>query len=378
MPDDIRSTPRGADLLSIIFGTTLVIWSVLYVAAVPPGFMPPLLTAGLIGVVLLAGGFVTGRAGRGWRGGLVMGLGVGCVGLLILASLLQGASGAEIGRGMSWAGGFIAGASILGAAGAAMGHRAMGHRAMGHRAMGHRQVSGDANWTARFALVAVATLLAMVISGGVVTGLEAGLAVEGWLNAEGHFLPLFPLELMRRDVPTFVEHAHRLWGLLVGLTTIVLAVHIWMVDRRGWLRGISLAVVLVVVAQGVLGGTRVTEASVPMGIIHGILAQVILATLLVIAAAVTAPWMTPDPAVAQSRPTNRTMSVVLVVALLIQVTLGTVFRHLQPDPETPRGALAGMLHGHAFVGSTAVIGPSRTYTPGLRFKFPVKCSIPIP
>ena len=33
----------------------------------------------------------------------------------------------------------------------------------------------------------------------------------------------------------------------------------------------------------------------------------------------------------------RVLTTVLVLAALMQVTLGTLFRHLQPDPETPRG-----------------------------------------
>ena len=337
MPHD----PRGSDLLAVVFGTTLVVWSVLYLAAVPPGLVPPRLAAVVVALSLFGAGFVLGRAGRSWRGGLAGGLGIGAVGLLVLASLLGGAASGEMARGLGWVGGFLAAASALGAGGAMVGHR---------------QAPSAANWTARFAWITALTVLAMIAAGGVVTGLEAGLAVEGWLNAEGHFLPLFPLELMRRDVPTFVEHAHRLWGLLVGLSTIALAVQLFRVDRRRWLRGLALCACLVVIVQGVLGGTRVTEQSIALGVIHGVLAHAILAALFVLAAACSSAWQGDQPpASSPSAATERTLSALLLVAVLVQITLGTMFRHLQPDPETPRGMLMGLLYGHSFAWSLVVI-----------------------
>ena len=84
--------------------------------------------------------------------------------------------------------------------------------------------------------------------------------------AEGHPLILFPVSLMQRDVGTFAEHAHRLWGLLVGLTTIVLMARLWMTEPRVWPRWLSAGVVVAVVGQGVLGGTRVTEQSVHLAV----------------------------------------------------------------------------------------------------------------
>jgi cytochrome c oxidase assembly protein subunit 15 len=339
MPSDSN---KGADLLTVVFGTTLIVWSLLYLAAFPAGFVPPWVAAGLVVICLFGAGFVLGRsAGRTWRGGLGAGLGIGLVALLVLASLLGGAASEDITRGLAWIGGFIAFACVLGAGGAALGHAPS---------------PAPANWTARFCVVTGVTVLAMLIAGGLVTGLEAGLAVEGWLNAEGHFLPLFPLDLMQRDVGTFVEHAHRLWGLLVGLSTIVLAVHLWRAETRGWVRAGAIGVVLIVVLQGVLGGTRVTEESVALGIVHGVVAHVVLASLAVIAAAVSTSWRSAEPAVrTPSAGTERTLSALLVAAVLVQVTIGTFFRHLQPEPGTPHTALIGLLHGHSFGWSLVVV-----------------------
>ncbi len=329
---------RGADILAIAFGTTVVMWSLLYVAALAMWIA----VAISLGVCLFAAGFGVGRyAGRGPAGGAGQGLVLAGLSLLILLGLLGDESRGAAGW---WVAGFLVAAVGLGAAGAAAGRR--------YRL---RQPS-DVNWTAALAWVTTMTVLFMLVAGGIVTGLEAGLAVEGWLIAEGHLLVLFPITLMQRDVSTFVEHAHRLWGLLVGLTTIVLMVHLWMADDRRWMRGLSGGIVLAVVVQGVLGGTRVTEDSVMLAMVHGVTAQIILATLVVTAMATSRVWRDAGPPTAgRAVAADRTLTAALVVVVLAQIVLGTLYRHLQPVPDASREVLMRVLHGHSFVGSLIVV-----------------------
>ncbi|MCH6551059.1 MAG: COX15/CtaA family protein, partial [Planctomycetes bacterium] len=339
------TAPRGADILAISLATTVAMWTLFYVAAMPPGLIPLWPVAFAIAVGLLAAGLVAGRyAGRGWAGGAAVGVAVGAVNLLVLLSLLGGDRlGEQMISTAKWISGFLAAAVVLGAIGAAIGKTTA-------------RVRTPANWTARFAWMTALTTLLMLVAGGLVTGLEAGLAVEGWLRPEGHLLILFPLSLMQRDVDTFVEHAHRLWGLLVGLTTIILAIHLWMVDRRSWLRWLAVATVLAVIVQGILGGTRVTEQSIVLAIIHGLFAQAVFATLVVIAAATSTTWVSDRPAASSATAgTDRTLGIVLLAAIAVQIVLGALFRHLQPLPDVPRGLLMGLLHGHSFVGSTLVV-----------------------
>ncbi len=332
---------RGADILAIAFGTTVVMWSVLYVAALA---MWIAVAFGLAGC-LFAAGYAAGRyAGRGPAGGAGQGLVLAGLSLLILLGALGDELSGRAGAAGWWGAGFMVAAVGLGAVGAAAGRR----RRLRERA--------DINWTGALAWVTTVTMLLMLVAGGIVTGLEAGLAVEGWLIAEGHFLVLFPISLMQRNVETFTEHAHRLWGLLVGLTTIVLMVHLWMADGRRWMRGLSLAIVLAVVAQGVLGGTRVTESSVVLAMVHGVTAQVIFATLAMTAMATSRAWRDArPPTAAPSVAADRTLTAALVVVILVQIVLGTLYRHLQPVPDVSRGVLMGVLHGHSFVGSLIVV-----------------------
>jgi cytochrome c oxidase assembly protein subunit 15 len=330
---------RGGDLLTIAFATTVAMWALLYVAAMPPGhtWLWIVVAVAIVGG-LFGAGFVTGRfAGRGLAGGAGLGLILAAISLLVLLSLAGGGEPGEVLAAVWWILGFLAAAVVLCGLGAALGARAA-------RAL---------NWTTRLAWVTAITVLLMLIAGGIVTGLEAGLAVEGWLIAEGHLLVLFPKTLMQRDMGTFAEHAHRLWGLLVGLTTIVLLVHVWMVDRRTWLRWLAMVLVAAVVGQGILGGTRVTEQSVLLGIVHGIVAPCIFAIAVALAAATSTTWLSDRQPLAQrSVHTDRTLTLLLLVALGIQITLGTVFRHVQPQAHLPRPVLIATLHSHSFIGAT--------------------------
>ena len=340
------ASKRGGDILTIGFSTTVVMWVILYVAAMPLGLVPMWLAA----VVLAGGLFAAGdglarKTGRGWRGGVWLGLLVTSLNLLILLSMLGGREPGEVVvAGLWWIGGFLAAAVGLCTLGAAAGSRSAPAE------------PARINWTMRFALLTAVTTLLLMIAGGIVTGLEAGMAVEGWLTSDGYPMVLFPLTMMQRDIGSFAEHTHRLWGLLVGLTTIVLAIQVWRVDRRRWLRWLVIGAVAVVIIQGVLGGTRVTESSVFLGVVHGVVAQAFFALLIVIAMATSKTWLSgEEPFVAKTAKTDRTISAVLVAAIVLQLTLGTWFRHIQPLPDIPPGLRMGLLHGHSFVGSLLVL-----------------------
>ena len=73
--------------------------------------------------------------------------------------------------------------------------------------------------------------------GGLVTSAEAGLAVVDWPNSFGYNMFLYPLARMTGGV--YYEHAHRLLGSLVGLSTLVLALQLQSSERRGWVRGLG-------------------------------------------------------------------------------------------------------------------------------------------
>ncbi len=340
----MSASPRkGADILALGLAATVAAWVVLYVAALPTLRTSPWTAVIAIAACLFGVGFLAGRAaGRGAGGGAAIGMVVGAASLLVLSGLLRGIDAPSARQAALWFACFLAATVALPAAGAFLGRRAA-------------PPPVERNWTATLAWVTAATTLLMLAAGGIVTGLEAGLAVQGWLVPEGHLLLLYPISLMRRDLSTFVEHAHRLMGVLVGLSTLVLTVHVWLVEPRRWLRGLAAAILTAVLVQAVLGGTRVTEKSVALAIMHGVAAMLILAAMVVLAMALGEAWRAARPEPRPGAATDRGLSVALLIVLLFQIALGATFRHIQPLADTPRGALMGLLHGHSFIGSTAVL-----------------------
>jgi cytochrome c oxidase assembly protein subunit 15 len=129
-------------------------------------------------------------------------------------------------------------------------------------------------------LTAVATFL-LLGAGGLVTSHEAGMSVPDWPNSYGYNMFAFPFSKWTGGI--FYEHTHRLWASVVGLMTTILAVWICLKDSRKWIKWLGIIGFLLVVAQGVLGGLRVTMHMNSLGIFHGVIAQTFFALTCAIA-----------------------------------------------------------------------------------------------
>jgi cytochrome c oxidase assembly protein subunit 15 len=250
--------------------------------------------------------------------------------MLILGSLLSGSRANEVvPSALWWIPGAIVAGGALGSAGAGMGSRGRdGTRA---RARKH-------GWTAGFALVAAAATLLLLVAGGLVTSHGAGLAVVDWPNSYGYSMFLYPLVRMTGGI--YYEHAHRLFGALVGLTTLVLAIHLLRVEPRRWVRGFALGALALVLVQGLLGGLRVTghlttstspevmRPSLLLAVVHGIAGQIFFAAMVALSAFTSVTWRSDRPPTrSPAASTDRGLSIVLAAALLVQLVLGAVLRH---------------------------------------------------
>ena len=126
-------------------------------------------------------------------------------------------------------------------------------------------------WLYWFAVLTALATLALIGIGGLVTSHEAGMSVPDWPTTYGYNMFLFPINKWLGGI--FYEHSHRLLASLVGLMTTVLAVWLWLRDSRPWIHWLGVAAFLLVVAQGVLGGLRVTMHMDSLGIYHAAIAQ---------------------------------------------------------------------------------------------------------
>ena len=122
-----------------------------------------------------------------------------------------------------------------------------------------------------FALLTAFCTFLLLGLGGLVTSHEAGMSVPDWPNTYGYNMFLFPVSQWVGGI--FYEHSHRLLASAVGLMTTVLAFWLWLKDARSWMHWLGVAAFLGVVAQGVLGGLRVTLHLDSLGIYHGTIAQ---------------------------------------------------------------------------------------------------------
>ena len=326
-PDRDDGSLRGF-AVPLAFAATVSMWAVAYVGRLPAVMAP----SWLIAVAMLAA--VSGwaywagrRSAIGWSGGAMVGAIVGVLNLLILGSLLSSPDG-----GLRVSAAWWLAASILMLAALASIVAAVGSSAA-------RVATTTPHWTALLSKVAVAATFLLVVAGGLVTSHEAGLAVVDWPNTFGSNMFLYPLARMTGGV--YYEHAHRLFGALVGLTTIALAVRLWRVESRSWVKLLATAAVVAVILQGVLGGLRVTgnltlstsaedmAPSIALAVVHGVFGQLFLA-LMVALAAVTSVWWTTAPAAEPrvSVPSDRTLQASLVGVLLVQLIFGAVQRHV--------------------------------------------------
>ncbi len=143
-------------------------------------------------------------------------------------------------------------------------------------------------WPHRLALLTAGATFPLLFIGGLVTSKGAGLAVPDWPTTFGYNMFLYPWSKMIGDI--FYEHSHRLVASGVGLLTILLALSLWLYERRRWVRWLGVAALAMVVAQGVLGGLRVVWVDEIMAIIHGCVAQAFFALTVALALFTSGEW----------------------------------------------------------------------------------------
>ncbi len=315
-----------ADILSIGFGTSIAMWALIYVGQLPQAHLPAPVLLALLLALVAAGGYAFGRfSTRPLRGAAWCGVVTGLINLLLIGSLIGGKEPNHFRPAAYW----LPPVSLLTTMSLMAGGAALGRRRAARR---------DANWPAVFAAVAASATVLLIAIGGVVTGYEAGLAVVDWPNTFGHNMFLYPREKMTGNI--YFEHAHRLMGSLVGLTTLSLAVYAQLREPRRWVRGLAWLALVVVVGQGLLGALRVTghftlsqspqdtSPDVRLAIVHGLLAQVFLCLLFCLSAVLSRAWRTADRAPHASAGVDRVLTILLIVAFLAQSAVGALLRHV--------------------------------------------------
>ncbi|MEO0476055.1 MAG: COX15/CtaA family protein [Planctomycetota bacterium] len=196
-------------------------------------------------------------------------------------------------------------------------------------------------WLRRFTYLVILATFSLIAIGGHVTSTDVGLAVPDGFTTFGHNTLLAPLEVWWYDFGTRWEHGHRLKGMVVGMMTIIMATWLLIAVRdRPWLKWSGVVMLLLVISQGIMGALRVSEISLTLAFIHGICGQLILCSWVVIAAALSKPWISRLKATAKKKRDHTTIPLrwavrVLLLLLLVQLTLGSAVRHFKADKAIP-------------------------------------------
>jgi cytochrome c oxidase assembly protein subunit 15 len=126
----------------------------------------------------------------------------------------------------------------------------------------------------------------------------------------------------------FYEHVHRLIASCIGFVTVALAIAMWRLERRRWVRLLSYAGVAAVIAQGVLGGLTVLLKLPPaVSVAHALLAQGFFVITIVLAYAESKEFAARDAAGEGSDRLLLSAALSAAGAIFVQLFFGAVMRH---------------------------------------------------
>lgn len=200
-------------------------------------------------------------------------------------------------------------------------------------------------WLGRFAWVACVSIVPLIVVGGLVTSTGSGMAVPDWPNTYGTNMFLYPLG-PRAAPDVFLEHSHRLFGSLIGLTTLMLTIMVFARDSRAFVRGWAVTAFVLIVVQGILGGIRVRTGNVEFAdddkfyrVVHGVLAQGVFCMYVALAVFLSPVYQRAKQGIAAglidlqaSTAKPKLLRIFANAALhttLLQLLLGAVYRHVR-------------------------------------------------
>jgi heme a synthase len=188
----------------------------------------------------------------------------------------------------------------------------------------------------RFAIVAAVVTLIPVFAGGLVTSTGSAMAVPSWPLDAGRLIP------EQWSLGVLIEWGHRAIAGTVSILTLTLALWVWMVERRGWVRYTALAAFGMVVVQAVLGGVTVLfNLPLALAVAHAMTGQVFFCVMVAMAMFTNPRWETMVPvAHVSSRAPLTPLAAATTGIIYLQIFIGAVMRHMHAGLAIPDFPLA--------------------------------------
>lgn len=184
------------------------------------------------------------------------------------------------------------------------------------------------------AVITAVVSLAPIGLGSLVTTLGAGMAFPDWPTSDGQGMLAYPW--LQSSGDKFVEHGHRLAGMLVGFCSIGLCAVAWFGGSSRGVRYAVAGVLFGVIVQGLLGGLRVRLDRQVVAFGHSIFGCLVFVSLWMVSSATSRKWSQADRSSGISG-FAWFLAWLYPLVVLIQYVFGGVIRHL-----------GSMLHAHIF------------------------------
>jgi cytochrome c oxidase assembly protein subunit 15 len=318
------------------FGAASALWTVWFVTHIPwTGLSPAVQTALSLAAWLLAmiyGGYrLCSSFARAIKIGAMSGVVTSLASVFMLGAKIVPSNENEKPAVLLMVGGFVGLGVAIGVVGSALGAAISAARSGGRSdSAGGRS---EPDWHASFALVMIAWAAPLLFVGGLVTSTNSGMAVPDWPNTYGANMFLYPLGSAPADV--FLEHSHRLFAWMLGVTALVNFFWTLRTETRRWVMWWSLLIGLAILSQALLGGVRVLKGSSVSAednrwwsMAHGIGSQLVFALIVAFAVYVTPLYKHAGPApVEQGARRLRGLSTGALHSTFLQMIFGAMYRH---------------------------------------------------
>lgn len=175
-----------------------------------------------------------------------------------------------------------------------------------------------------YAVFTACATFCLIIAGALVTSNDAGLSIPDWPTSFGSF-----------TVPPLTggikfEWSHRAIAGTIVILTVVISLWTWRVERRRWMKWLSVAALGTVIVQAILGGLTVLLLQPPwVSTAHATVAQTFFCIAVVIAVFTSQRCVEEVPQIELDvrHPSLITLTLLSIFVLYVQLILGAMFRH---------------------------------------------------